>query len=184
MLSAFHLGRAVRHLRQEGIIAYPTEGVFGLGCDPLSSTAVTRLLQLKERPVAKGLILIAADFAQIEPYLRLDTTELRSRLLATWPGPVTWVVTAAEWVPPWLRGGRQTLAVRVTAHPIAAALCHGFGRPLVSTSANRSGRPPARTALAVRKHFHRSGVLLIPGRIGACFGPTAMYDAATGTRLR
>jgi L-threonylcarbamoyladenylate synthase len=184
LLSAFHLGLAMRHLRQGGVIAYPTEGVFGLGCDPLSPSAIERLLKLKGRSVAKGFILIAADFTQIEPYLRLETAELRSRLLATWPGPITWVIPAAEWVPEWLRGGRQTLAIRVTAHPVAAALCRQFGGPLVSTSANRTHQPPARTSLAVRKHFRSQDVLLIPGHVGGSAGPTAIYDALTGKRLR
>lgn len=184
MLSAFQLAMAERHLRRGGIIAYPTEGVFGLGCDPLSHAAIERLLALKGRSAGKGFILIAADFTQIEPYLRLETAELRARLAATWPGPVTWVAPAAEWVPNWLSGGRKTIAVRVTAHPVAAALCRQFGGPLVSTSANRTGKRPARTPLAVRKHFSRDEVLLISGRVGGSGGPTAIYEALSGKRLR
>lgn len=183
-LSAFRLSLAERHLRRGGIVAYPTEGVFGLGCDPLDPAAVTALAGLKGRPMAKGFILIAADFAQIEPFLKIGDAELRERLLATWPGPVTWVVPAADWVPGWLRGGNAGLAVRVTAHPVAAALCRQFGGPLVSTSANRTGKPPVRTALAVRRHFDVARLMLIPGRVGQAAGPTAIFDARSGRQLR
>ncbi|MBP1150139.1 MULTISPECIES: Sua5/YciO/YrdC/YwlC family protein [unclassified Methylocaldum] len=184
MLSPFRLRLAASHLRRGGIIAYPTEGVYGLGCDPLDQDAVRRLLALKERPSAKGLILIAAEFDQIEPYLDIPTEFMRSRLLATWPGPVTWIVPAASWVPAWLRGEHATLAVRVTAHPDAAALCRAFGGPIISTSANKSGRPPARTPISARKHFSTGRVLIFPGRLGGLRGPTAIYDASTGVRLR
>jgi L-threonylcarbamoyladenylate synthase len=182
--SPLRLAQAARHLRRGGIIAYPTEGVYGLGCDPLDPAAVQCLLDLKGRSAAKGFILIAADLAQIEPYLCLPSQEIRDRLLAAWPGPVTFVVPAAAWTPPWLRGRFASLAVRVTAHPTAAALCRAFGRPLVSTSANKSGQRPARNALAVRKHFPPGEVLPVPGRVGDLQGPTAMYDALSGARLR
>jgi L-threonylcarbamoyladenylate synthase len=182
--SPFRLAQAARHLHRSGVIAYPTEGVYGLGCDPLDPVAVKHLMDLKGRPVAKGFILIAADFAQIEPYLCLPNWEIRDRLLAAWPGPITFVVPAATWVPPWLRGGFASLAVRVTAHPTAAALCRAFGRPLVSTSANKTGKRPARNALTVRKHFSPGEVLPIPGRVGHSQGPTAIYDALSGARLR
>jgi len=184
VLSRFRLRLAVSHLRGGGIIAYPTEGVYGLGCNPLDQRAVLGLLELKERPTAKGLILIAAEFGQIEPYLDLPTEIMRDKILATWPGPATWVIPAAGWVPAWLRGEHPTVAVRVTDHPVAAALCRAFGGPIVSTSANRSGHPPARTPVSVRKHFSTEHLLLIPGRLGNLRGPTAVYDASTGARLR
>ncbi|MGX2039652.1 Sua5/YciO/YrdC/YwlC family protein [Methylocaldum sp. MU1018] len=184
MLSKFRLRLAASRLRDGGIIAYPTEGVYGLGCNPLNRRAVLRLLALKERPAAKGLVLIAAKFDQIEPYLDIPTEFMRNRILSTWPGPVTWIIPAAGWVPAWLRGAHASVAARVTAHPEAAALCRAFGGPIVSTSANKSGQPPARTPVAVRKHFSTNHVLLIPGRLGGRRGPTAIYDASTGARLR
>jgi len=184
MLSRFRLKLAATHLRCGDIIAYPTEGVYGLGCNPLDQEAVLRLLALKERPTAKGLVLIAADFDQIEPYLNIPTESMRNRVLATWPGPVTWIIPAADWVPAWLRGEHTTLAVRVTDHPDAAALCRAFGGPIVSTSANKSGLPPARTPISVRKHFSTGHVLILSGGLGGLHGPTAIYDASTGVRLR
>ncbi|BBL76530.1 L-threonylcarbamoyladenylate synthase [Methylomagnum ishizawai] len=184
MIAPFQARFAARHLRRGGLIAYPTEGVYGLGCDPLNPDAVQRLLDLKGRSAAKGFILIAAAFAQVEPFLHLPGPEVRDRLLAAWPGPVTFVVPAAAWVPDWLRGASSNLAVRVTAHPGAAALCRAFGGPLVSTSANKSGQPPARGPLALRKHFPATDALLVPGRLGGASGPTPIYEAVSGRRLR
>lgn len=184
MASRLRLNLAARHLRDGGLAAYPTEGVYGLGCDPLNHAAVERLLSLKGRSAAKGFILIAADFSQVESYLQIPNSEVRARLLAAWPGPVTFVVPAQPWVPAWLRGASSSLAVRVTAHPLAAGLCRAFGGPLVSTSANRSGKPPCRTALAIRQRFPESGLLLIPGKLGGSAGPTPIFDAVKGTRLR
>jgi L-threonylcarbamoyladenylate synthase len=182
--SAFRLARAACHLRRGGIAAYPTEGVYGLGCDPLNQDAVERLLALKGRPAAKGFILIAADFGQVRDFLLLSGPQAQDRLLAAWPGPVTFVVPAQPWVPAWLRGASSNLAVRVTAHPLASALCRAFGGPLVSTSANQTGRRPARTALSIRKHFPADAALLVPGRLGGAKGPTPIYDAVSGARLR
>lgn len=184
MPSRFRLRLAAAHLRRGGIVAYPTEGVYGLGCNPLDRAAVLRLLALKERPTTKGLILIAAEFDQIEPYLDIPHDTIRSKILTTWPGPVTWIVPAADWVPEWLRGEHATLAVRVTAHRDAAALCRAFGGPIVSTSANKSGRPPARTPIAVRRYFSTGQVLVFPGRLGGLHGPTTIHDASTGVRIR
>lgn len=184
LLSRFRLTRAEHHLRKGGIVAYPTEGVFGFGCNPLDPSAVQALIALKRRPITKGMILIAADIGQIEPFLKIQDAKSRHRLLSSWPGPVTWVVPAADWVPAWLRGAHSGVAVRVTAHPVAAALCRQFGGPIVSTSANRAGKPPARTALHIRKHFGKEGVMLIPGRVGGLRGPTAIFDALTGKQLR
>ncbi|SMF94133.1 L-threonylcarbamoyladenylate synthase [Methylomagnum ishizawai] len=184
MISPFQARFAARHLRRGGLIAYPTEGVYGLGCAPLDRAAVQRLLGLKGRSAAKGFILIAAGFAQVEPFLDIPNPQVHDRLLAAWPGPVTFVVPAAAWVPDWLRGASSNLAVRVTAHPGAAALCRTFGGPLVSTSANKSGHPPARGPLAIRKHFPAADALLVPGRLGGASGPTPIYEAVSGKRLR
>jgi L-threonylcarbamoyladenylate synthase len=142
------------------------------------------LLGLKRRPDTKGLILIAADFAQIAPFLDIPAGEMRDRLLAGWPGPVTWIVPAARTTPAWLLGQRGTLAVRVTAHPVAAALCRAFGGAIVSTSANPSGARPARTLLKTRGYFTHAPLHYLPGSLGGLDRPTAIFDARDGTRLR
>lgn len=177
----------LRHARDVvlggGVIAYPTEAVFGLGCDPLNAQAVARILAIKQRDAAKGFILIAADIAQLEPFMQLTET-MRTELLKTWPGPVTWVVPASAGVPAYLSGGRATLAVRVTAHPVARALCEATGLALVSTSANLSGHSPLRSPLAVRRLLGKKVDYVMPGAVGGLKKPTQIRDARTGAVLR
>jgi L-threonylcarbamoyladenylate synthase len=170
-------------LRAGGVLAYPTEAVYGLGCDPLNQDAVGRLLEIKRRPVDKGLILIASQFGQLTPFVLPPTVAIWEQLDKTWPGPVTWLLPARPTTPQWLRGRHTTLAVRVTAHPIAAGLCEAFGGAIVSTSANPAGRPPARSALQAR--LRCPGVdLIVPGRTGGLRRPTAIRNALTGETLR
>lgn len=166
-----------------GVIAYPTEAVFGLGCDPLNAGAVAKLLAIKRRGTTKGFILIAADIIQLEPYIDVSDT-LREQLLATWPGPITWVVPAAPGVPEWLTGGRDTLAVRVTAHPVARDLCAATGFALTSTSANLSSHPSSRSALTVRRLLKDKVDYIVPGSVGPQRKPTEIRDALSGTLLR
>ena len=112
-MTPWHLRQAARALRHGGIIAYPTEAVYGLGCDPLNAAAVLRLLTLKNRPMDKGLILIASDFQQLIPFVRTPDADIMRRINATWPGPVTWLLPAKAETPAWLCGAHDTLAVRV-----------------------------------------------------------------------
>ena len=179
----FALQRAARILWQGGVVAYPTEAVYGLGCDPLNRLAVEELLAIKQRPVEKGLILIASRFEQLSPFLEAQPPEIQQQLDASWPGPVTWLVPANPATPRWLRGKHQSLAVRVTAHPLAAALCEAFGGAIVSTSANPAGRPPARSALQAR--IRCPGVdLILHGSTGRLTRPTPIRDVITGKVLR
>lgn len=167
-----HLRHATRVLHRGGILAYPTEAVYGLGCDPLNPVAVSRLLALKQRDPAKGLILIAAEFGTLQPLLLPISRSLRQRLATTWPGPVTWLLPARPECPRWLTGDHDTLAVRVTAHPGCRALCHAWQGPLVSTSANITRHRPARHKLAVRKQFHGEIDFILPGELGNLARPT------------
>lgn len=181
---SFRLRRAVWHLRRGGVLAYPTEAVWGLGCDPLNAAAVERIFRLKGRPRDKGLILIAHDWAALSPFLAPPHPAALQRALATWPGPVTWVFPARPDTPPWLCPDRNTLAVRVTAHPLAAALCRAFGGAIVSTSANPAGKAPARTARRVRAYFGARELAILPGPTGILERPTAIHEAMSGRRLR
>jgi L-threonylcarbamoyladenylate synthase len=180
------VARVARCVRAGGVVAYPTEGVYALGCDAGDGAAVARVLALKARDAGRGFIVIAATMRQLEPCLDLAALPraLCARLEASWPGPVTWVVPARAHTPRWLTGGRATLAVRVTAHPLARALCEAAGCALVSTSANRAGRPPARTALAVRRIFGARIDALLAGACGPLRGPTEIRDLLTGRILR
>lgn len=183
-MNRWHIHLAVRTLRGGGIIAYPTEGVWGLGCDPYQADAVLRLLQLKRRPVDKGLILIAADFEQLRPFVEeLEPARLR-QIRASWPGPVTWLLPSRAQTPWWLRGAHDTIAVRVTAHPLAAALCSAAGSALVSTSANISQRAPAKSALRIQSIFGERVDYALHGAIGGRGKPSEIRDARTGAVIR
>ena len=171
------------YLRRGGIVAYPTESCYGLGCDPRNARALTRLIQLKGRSAAKGLLLIADHFKRLQTFVRPMDAGDRARVQRSWPGPVTWVVPASAACPPRLTGGRATIAVRVTAHPAAARLCRSLGMALVSTSANKSGKKPAKTAAECRRIFGAQ-VRVIDGRIGQRRRPSTLIDLATGTVLR
>lgn len=183
VISNFRLHHAAQRVWAGDVIAYPTEAVYGLGCDPLNESAVMRLLALKQRPVEKGLILIASDFAQLEPFLEFDQAML-DRVLPTWSQQaITWLMPVQSWVPQWLTGKHSTLAVRVTCHPLAKVLCEELHSPLVSTSANPSTKKPALTALQIQKYFG-SDVTLIKGATGGNKNTSAIYDVRTGACLR
>lgn len=184
--SALAIAEAAERLRAGAVLAYPTEAVWGLGCDPRDAAAVRRLLAAKRRDEAQGLILIAASLDQLEQFI--DWSDLpadrRDAVLASWPGPNTWLMPCQPAAPGWLRGAHATLAVRVTAHPIAAALCEAFGGALVSTSANRSGSPAphAWTDLDPELIAELDGV--VAGETGGDLRPSTIRDARTGTVLR
>lgn len=174
-------GRIRQHLESGGVIAYPTESCYGLGCYPESFKAVARLLEIKKRPQSKGLILIAGKLGQIEGYIAHPPRQ--DSLLQYWPGPFTLLLRASRRVPKWVKGRHAKIALRVTAHKGAARLCNMLGRALVSTSANRSGMRPAKSYRECAKRFGDS-VLVIPGRIGKRKNPSTILDFETGKVLR
>jgi len=171
------------HLRRGGIIAYPTESCYGLGCDPRNLRALKQIIRLKGRDAAKGMLLIADCFKRLKLFIRPLSTAEQARVNRSWPGPVTWVVPASAACPLLLTGGRATIAVRVTAHAEAARLCRSLGMALVSTSANKSGKKPAKTAAECRRIFGVQ-VRVIAGRIGQRRRPSTLIDLATGKALR
>ncbi len=184
-LPRWRLRQVVRQLKTGGLIAYPTEGVYGLGCDPWNRNAVEKILTLKGRPMKKGLILIASHFGQLLPFILPPPKETLQRILQAWPGPVTWVLPTSRTCPGWIRGHHSTVAVRVTDHQIAAALCHAFGGPLISTSANPAQSRPARSSMAIRHYFgQQEDLLIVPGPLGTLRGATPIFDALTGRCLR
>ncbi|AXF78107.1 L-threonylcarbamoyladenylate synthase type 1 TsaC [Erwinia tracheiphila] len=175
----------VNQIRQGAVIAYPTEAVFGLGCDPDNEAAVMALLSLKQRPVHKGLILIAANYRQLQHYL--DDTQLskqqKDRMFASWPGPVTWVIPARETTPRWLTGQFNSLAVRVSNHSEVRRLCLAVNKPLVSTSANITTLPPCRTPVEVCQQFGVNFPVLL-AETGGRKNPSEIRDALTGELIR
>ena len=181
-----NLATAVAALHAGGVVAYPTEAVWGLGCDPHHEHAFARLFALKQRPPSQGVLLIAADFAQVAPYIDLAATpqEALGRAQASWPGPHTWIFPRAPGVPVWIAGAHAGIALRVTAHAPAAALCRAFGGALVSTSANRHGERPARTRDEVRGAFGAEIDAILNGATGGLEQPTPIRDAISGRTLR
>ena len=182
MTAAFEA--CIQAVQRGGVIAYPTEAVYGLGCDPAKLAAVQRVLTLKQRPAHKGWILIAAEFDQLAPYLLPLDSVTHARVMATWPGAVTWILPAQPHVSPLIRGEHDTLAVRVSAHPTCRALCLRLGHPLISTSANLSTLPPARDAQAVAAQF---GTLLdgiVDAPVGGQAQPTEIRQGLTGEIVR
>ncbi|MGK2959627.1 MAG: L-threonylcarbamoyladenylate synthase type 1 TsaC [Candidatus Malihini olakiniferum] len=175
----------IQELAAQNVIAYPTEAVFGLGCDPDSKAAVMQLLTLKQRPVGKGLILIAGDYQQLIPYI--DDSQLSSEqkmvMFASWPGPVTWIMPARQSTPRWLTKRFSSLAVRVSSHHLVRELCQGFGKPIVSTSANLTGLPPCRTVQDVLAQFGAAFPVLL-GETSGRQNPSEIRDILTFSLIR
>lgn len=182
-MSPFNIREAARYIHQGKTIGYPTEAVYGLGCDPLNSKAVLNLLKIKNRPLHKGLILIAANFEQLQPFIAdLDNNQLVT-IKNSWPGPFTWLLPARKDTPVWLTGDHSSIAVRVTAHPIARQLCEAANTALVSTSANRSRQQPARSALQCKMKC--PGVdLIINGKVDKKARPSVIKDLLSGHVIR
>ncbi len=180
----WHIREAVRKLGTGGVIAYPTESVYGLGCDPFDAAAVLHLLALKQRDIKHGVVLIAACFEQLEPLLLPLPPAVRKRVSRPSRTPVTWVLPCLAEVPAWLTGNHDTLAVRVTSHPVAAQLCISWDGPLVSSSANLHGMAPATSPLAVRKVFNGRLDYILHGDNSATNVPSSVRDGITGNVLR
>jgi L-threonylcarbamoyladenylate synthase len=151
MATDFAIRRAAHCIRHGGVIVYPTETVYGLGCDPLCEDAVERINRIKQRPPGKGLILLAGRLEQLDDFIDVPSPQDRE-LMCDNAQPISWIVPARANAPDWITDG-GTVAVRVSDHSIVKALCEELGFPLVSTSANPAGRKPARNALELHRYF-------------------------------
>ena len=175
--------RLAAYLRRGGLIAYPTESCYGLGCDPDNRGAVQRLLKLKQRPQHKGLILIAAKYRQIARYLQPLAPSQQQQLRNAGAQAITYLMPTLATTPRWLRGSHDTLAVRLTAHKQAAQLCSSVNSALVSTSANRSGQRPAKTYAQCQRLFGRK-VWVLPGQVGKRKKPSTIRMWGDGKIIR
>lgn len=177
----------LEQLKAGKVVAYPTEAVFGLGCDPECEEAVLTLLKLKHRAIEKGLILIASDYSMLTPYIDEThlTSEQKARALSSWSqgDVVTWIFPKNINTPYFLTGRFDTIAIRVTHHPLVNKLCRLFGKPLVSTSANRSNHPPCKTAAEVEAQFGDK-VAILQGEVGGRDKPSEIRDIKSGLVLR
>lgn len=176
------INRAGRILRDGGVVAYPTESVFGLGCLPEDGEAVGRVLSIKGRDPAKGLIVIASCLAQLRAWI--DLPDAAAALSTTSDRPVTWIVPPAEYLPYWICGEHSGIAVRITSHPVAAALCDAADSALISTSANLSGHPPARNRHVLRRCFHGLVDYIVPGQCGSAQTSSEIRVLTSGEVLR
>ncbi|MCB1646928.1 MAG: Sua5/YciO/YrdC/YwlC family protein [Pseudomonadales bacterium] len=171
-------------LREEQIIAYPTEGVWGLGCVPESEQAVGRILNLKRRPWQKGLILVASELSQLLPYLQSLDSSQRVQITSERSDPVTWLVPKSDAVPLWISGEHDKVAVRLSQHPVVQGICSALKQPIVSTSANPAGKPAALSRLKVHQYFADRIDYIVPGDLGGAAGASQIIDLVSGDVLR
>ena len=175
---------AVTHLRAGNVIAYPTEAVYGLGCDPASETAIRKLLTLKDRHESAGFVLIASEYSQLQPWIADINESLINKAMQTWPGPVTWLIPRAAGVPDYVAGNHDTIAIRITAHEPSRELCTAFGSALVSTSANHTANRPARSVEEVNDYFGHDIKGILAGPLGGAENPSEIRDLISGNIIR
>ena len=175
---------AVDALRAGGVIAYPTEHCFGLGCDPSNISALKRLLTIKQRKREQGVILIAASIEQVCAQVDLDSSPIKPEIVASWPGPSTWILPAHESVSEWVRGKHSSVAMRIPAHTLCQQLCERFGGAIVSTSANRHGSPALLNAGDVRAEMGVELDYILDAPVGGAAQPSTIRDGQSGEQLR
>ncbi|MFT2110937.1 L-threonylcarbamoyladenylate synthase [Marinomonas sp. 2405UD68-3] len=171
-------------LQQGGVIAYPTEAVWGLGCDPFDEKAVLRILTLKQRPVEKGLILVAGEVNHLSLWKESLSSALYNLLIAKTDKPTSWVVPDIKVAPNWVRGNHQSVAIRLIQHEPIKALCSAFGQVLVSTSANTAGQPPAMTKDDVIHYFGNQIDAIFDAPLGSTKQPSQVKDLLTNKLYR
>jgi len=178
------LKEAAGVVKSGGVIAYPTEYCYGLGCDPKNTYAVKRILKMKRRSRYKGLILISDRLARINRYIDYIPDSYRDEMLQSWPGPFTWLLPAKTSVSRWVRGHHTSVAVRITANKDVQKLCCLAGTALISTSANRSGRLMLIDYRSVSREFAKEVDYVVHGRVGVAEGPSSIRDSHTGAVIR
>lgn len=145
-----NLSAAVRCLREGGVVAIPTDTLYGLSADAFNPDAIERVFAIKERPEGLALPVLLAGFEQLPSVVSDVSQSVEILAEAYWPGPLTLVLRRAAGLPPRLTAGGPTVAARVPAHPIPRELARLLGRPITGTSANISGAPDPRTLDALR----------------------------------
>lgn len=167
-----------------GVIAYPTETVWGIGCDPFNAQALERVMQIKRRERDKGLILVAGSIEQFSFLLEGTPEQDMATLASHWPGPYTFLVPHKNRVHSLVHGKFSTVAIRVSPHPMVRRLCQQFGGPIVSTSANYSSRPTVRSAVQAQRLLGHELDFILNGPVGLYPRPSHIIDLASGRQLR
>lgn len=175
---------AVAVINDGGVIAYPTEYCFGLGCDLADENAVERIFKIKRRLREQGLILVCSNLSQVRQVAHLDDLPRIDQIKASWPGPTTWLLPIKAGLPNWISGKHDTVAVRVSAHPFVQALCNAWGSAIVSTSANRHGQPALLNAKSVTLTMGAELDFVVDQAVGSQTKPSQIYHALSGERLR
>ena len=177
------LREAVKLLRDGGIICHACEGVWGFACDPFNAAAVRRVLEIKQRPQSKGLIVIADEATKFESELTQLNSETRARVEQSWPGRTTWLLPTSRF-PKWVVGDNTTVAARVPGHEQAREIAAMFRHPIVSTSANIANDPPCLTENEARERFGGIVDHVVHGATGQATGPSEIFDALSGDQIR
>lgn len=176
---------AAKVLDHGGVIAYPTEAVWGLGADPFQRAAVERILELKQRPMSKGLILVSGQAEHFLPYMDPLENELVERFFSDQEKPTTWLVPdVLEQIPFWVKGQHASVAMRLTKHPVCAALSRHFGGPIISTSANPAAMPSARSLQEVKRYFQDELDFCLSAPLGRAGQASQIRDLKTGATIR
>ncbi|MBT4884738.1 MAG: threonylcarbamoyl-AMP synthase [Legionellales bacterium] len=182
MTSEIHI--AVSFLKQGKIIAYPTEAMFGIGCDVMDEKALTKIIKIKKRPPEKGLIIVAARWEQVQNLTQKIPDSQYKKIFQSWPGHTTWLFPAAKQVPTLITGKHNTIAIRVSNNPTITALCEQYGKPIVSTSANIHNGPTAMNDTDVTNIFGGNVDYIVSGKFEKHCGASKIIDAITGKVLR
>ncbi len=182
-MSPWALNRFLHAASQGAVFGYPTDTVWGFGCDPLNASSVDRILQIKNRSPDKGLILLSSRIEFCAAYIDVDANPLKSMNTRN-QDPITWLMQASRFCPPWIRGNFTTVAIRITDHPLLRIICDRLKTPIVSTSANRSGKATVRNSLQMRKQFGDELDFIVTGFATGGRRPSAIKSLATGTGLR
>ena len=181
--SSWRIKSTVDRIRSGEVVACPAEAVWGLSCDPWNLSAVTLLCEMKQRALSKGLIVASGDVAHFAPLLDALDADERSRVLSSWPGPVTWLVPNCGYFPHWVTGESTEIAIRVTSAPALSSLCRELGGPVVTTSANWAGAQPAKHLFQVRRYFGAQ-VAVVPGEVDLAGKPSTIKRIKTGEVVR
>lgn len=184
MLITSSVTEIIALIKQGGVVAYPTEAVWGLGCDPFNEAAVQRILELKSRPVEKGLILIAGAESELTPWLSTLSVQERSQFLTRFSRPTTWIVPDTKAAPTWVRGKHNSVAIRLSEHLPVQQLCHQFQGVLVSTSANPAGAEPARDIATLQRYFGTKLDAIFDAPLGHATQPSQIRQLGSGQLVR
>jgi len=184
-LENYRIKKAVNTVKLGGIIIYPTEAVFGIGCDPNNIDALKKVIDIKSRDSQKGLIIVASKFEQILDYIKPLPKDIEDRLKTNWPAQTTYIFPASDILSDYLIGGNnRTVAIRVSQNKYIKKLCDLLGHPLVSTSANISGMESITSYKQAKREFQNKVDYILPGKVDINLKPSKIVDIFTSRVLR